>query len=79
MARSLYDIASDIIADYGDRGKNLPYCADPYVRAMQMLDTIDDYYYNDSGREVVMYALSNLGGWRGETARRVKAELKAML
>lgn len=79
MARSLYDIASDIIADYGDRGKNLPYCADPYVRAMQCLDTIDDYYYNDPGRDVVMYALSNLNGWRGETARRVKAELKSLL
>lgn len=79
MVRSLYDIASDIIADYGDRRKNLPYGADPYVRAMQSLDTIDDYYYNDPGRDIVIYALSNLNGWRGETARRVKAELKGML
>lgn len=79
MARSLYDIAQDIVSDYMDRRKSVPYCAKPYVEAMMMLDTVDDYYYHDSGREVVLYALSNLSTWRGETARQVKAELRAML
>jgi len=79
MARSLYDIAQDIVSDYMDRGKSVPHCAEPYVNAMRMLDSIDDNYFEDSGRDVVLYALSNLSTWRGETARRVKTELKSLL
>jgi hypothetical protein len=46
---------------------------------MLSLDKITDAYYYDSAETVVRYALSNLASWRGETARRVKAELKAIL
>ena len=79
MARSLYDIAQDIISDYADRGKSVHYAALPYVEAMLSLDTIDDYYGLDSGDSIVRYALSNLSSWRGEKARAIKAELRGML
>ena len=77
--RPLREIALDIQSDYLDRGKNLPYGAVPYVEAMLSLNSIDDWFYQDSADSIVRYALSNLQGWRGETARRVKAELKSLL
>jgi len=55
-----------------------PY-AKPYLDAMSQLQSIDDNYYLDSGRGVVMYFLSNASGYRGDDARRIKAELKEML
>jgi hypothetical protein len=79
QARPLYDIAADIVADYADRGKNVHYAAEPYVTAMRSLDRVTESYYYDSGEAVVTYALANLGSWRGDTARSVKAELRALL
>lgn len=79
MARPLSAIAQDIIADYADRGKSVHYSAKPYVEAMLFLDSVDDTYGWDTGDSIVRYALSNLSSWRGETARQVKAELKALL
>ena len=75
MARSLATIAAEIIADW-DR---VYFAARPYLAAMRTLDTIDDKYGMDSARSIVAYFLVNAGTWRGETARRIKAELKAML
>lgn len=52
--------------------------AGPYVDAMSCLTSIDEDYGADSGRSVVLYCLSNLTSWRGDTARAVKAELKSI-
>lgn len=51
----------------------------PYLDAMRELDKITDDYFQDSAASVVMYFLSNATTWRGEKAREIKAELKAML
>lgn len=75
MARPLYEIAREIRKTWT---KVSPY-AEPYLEAMQSLNSINDNYYFDSGKSVVLYFLSNANGWRGEDARRIKAELKAML
>jgi len=40
---------------------------------------MSDKYYEDDAASVVIYFLSNATTWRGDDARRVKAELKAML
>ena len=48
----------------------------PYVRS---LDGIKDSYGYDSAASIVRYFLSNASSWRGDVAKRVKAELKAML
>lgn len=37
----------------------------------------DTHYYEDRVDHVIAYALGNLSSWRGEDARRIKAELKA--
>jgi len=46
---------------------------------MLSLSNADDNYGADDGRTVVNYFLANAKTWRGETARRIKAELKSML
>ena len=79
MARSLSAIAREIQTDYASRGKPVHFSAVPYVNAMRSLDSMTDRYYEDDAESVVIYALSNLSTWRGETATRVKRELKVML
>ena len=46
---------------------------------MLQLDSLDSKFGHDDGDSVVRYFLSNSSGWRGETAKRVKAELNKML
>jgi hypothetical protein len=46
---------------------------------MMSLDTMQDRYFEDSAESIVSYALANLQSWRGDNARRIKAELNAML
>ena len=63
------------------------YSTDPYVRAMIEEDYEDinspaDHtipVLRDSAREVVVRFLDNASTWRGETARRIKKELNALL
>jgi hypothetical protein len=43
------------------------------------LNKMTDAYYYDSASEIVARFLSNATSWRGEDARRIKAELNAML
>lgn len=73
--RSLRVIASEIRNDWK---KVSPYAV-PYLDAMATLDSINDNYYFDSGKSIVMYFLGNASTWRGEKAREIKKELKAML
>ncbi len=75
MARPLYEIAREIRKTWT---KVSPY-AEPYLEAMQSLNSIDDNYYYDSGKSVVLYFLGNASTWRGEDARRIKNELKQMV
>ncbi len=58
---------------------NVNYAAKPYLEAMEQLTLITDKYFADDGESIVMYFLSNATSWRGPDARRIKAELKAML
>ena len=74
-ARPLYVIAHDIAQDW-DRPN---FGAVPYLEALADLDDIADDYGYDSGRSIVLYFLSNAATWRGETARRIKPELKTLL
>ena len=72
--RPLSTIAAEIRRDW----KNVYFGAVPYLAAMSTLDTINDSYGADSAQSVVLYFLSNATSWRGDVARRVKAELKAI-
>ena len=73
--RPLSEIAMEIYKDW----KKPYFGAVPYLNAMFTLMSINDPYYLDSGVSVVRYFLNNAKTWRGETARRIKAELKSML
>lgn len=72
--RPLSEIAQEITKDWAK-----PYFgAVPYLDAMRSLNSINDDYYADSAKTIVIYFLSNATTWRGDTARQVKAELKAL-
>lgn len=73
--RSLSTIAREIRSDW----KNPYFGAVPYLDALSSLDGVEDRYGYDSAKDIVRYFLSNATAWRGDTARRVKAELKAAL
>jgi len=72
--RSVNEIAREIKKDW----TKVNYAAVPYLDAMFSLENISDNYGYDSGKSIVIYFLSNAGSWRGDVARRVKKELKAM-
>jgi len=76
--RPLYEIAREIRNDWSKQGKGVNYGAKPYLDAMSGLDSINSNYGMDSAKSVVCYFLANAGQYRGETAKRVKAELKKM-
>ena len=88
MPRKLHEIAVEAAKDMATARPDLPQikaikarypAAWPYLDAMATLDSIQDKYYLDTGRSIVLYFLANAGTWRGETARRIKKELNEIL
>lgn len=75
MSRPIYQIAAEIEADW----KNVYFGAKPWLESLFSLKSIDDLYGADRADTCVMYFLSNASSWRGEVARRIKAELKQLL
>jgi len=73
--RELHVIAQEIRKEW----KKVHYTADPYVSAMSMLSGMNDRYISEDADSIVLRFLSNAGSFRGEAARRIKAELKEML
>ena len=73
-ARPLYYIAAEIRHDW----LKVNYAAKPYLDAMATLESASDSYGHDTARSIVCYFLSNATAWKGETARRIKAELKSL-
>ena len=72
LQRPIYQIANEIMADW----KPVSPHAKPYLEAMIFVHDVIDYFFADSGKTVILYFLSNASTWRGETARRIKEELK---
>lgn len=73
--RPIYEIAREISKDWP-----APFFgAVPYLRAMMTLDKVTDEYGFDSAKSIIRYFLANARTWKGETAKRIKAELKSML
>ena len=72
LQRPIYQIAREIRDDW----KPVSPHARPYLDAMSFLYDVSDYFFADSGKSVILYFLSNASTWRGETARRIKEELK---
>jgi hypothetical protein len=76
QSRTLRAIAGEIQRDWGDK---IYFGAVPYVRAMRGLEKVTDHYGDEDADDIVRRFLNNATTWRGDTARRVKAELKGML
>lgn len=75
VTRSLSAIAREIRRTW----PKVYFGAVPYLDAMGSLGDICDNYGEDSAKSIVLYFLSNASGWRGPDAKRIKAELKAMV
>jgi hypothetical protein len=73
--RQICDIAAEIRRDW----KNPYFGARPYIQAMAAMTDVDTPYGSDDARSIIRYFLNNAKTWKGETARRVKAELKKLV
>lgn len=73
--RRLREIAQEIRQNWA----HVNYAAQPYLAAMAQLDNVDQAYGYDDARSIVRYFLSNARSWRGDAARKIKAELREML
>lgn len=79
--RPLCVIASDIARCWQQEklAHGVTYAAKPYLNAMFGCASINDVFGYDQASSIVRYFLSNATSWRGDNARRLKAELKALL
>jgi hypothetical protein len=79
--RYIHDIALEVRAIWRSNPSKANYraWAAPYLEAMLTMRNVNTPYYLDSGREIVLYFLSNTTGWKGADARRIKKELRDAL
>lgn len=73
--RAINEVAKDIKREW----KNVYFGAVPYLSAMMVLTCKNDYYCHDSAVSIVSYFLSNASTFKGERAKELKAELKAII
>lgn len=72
--RAINEIAREIRREW----PKVYFGAVPYLDAMGSLVSIEDNYGCDDGKSIVLYFLANAQTWRGEKAKAIKAELKAL-
>jgi hypothetical protein len=75
MARPLHEIAEESVLNWPERY----FDAVPHIHGMRRIEKVTDRYEVDDGEGLVHYFLVNARTWRGEVAKRVKAELREML
>lgn len=73
--RSIQSIAWEIQREW----KKVNYAAAPYLNAMCSLHSMTDKYGSDDAKSIILYFLNNAQGFRGDAAKRLKAELKALV
>ena len=75
--RTFAEIAREIKQTW----KNVYFGAKPYLQAMATIESSnkDAPYMLEPAEDIVIYFLANAHTWRGEDARRIKAELKSMI
>jgi hypothetical protein len=76
MNRPINQIAQEIRKDWGAK---IYFGAKPYLEAMYSLSSVNDRYGFDDAKSIINYFLANASTWRGDTAKRIKAELKQMI
>lgn len=73
--RQIHEVASEIRKLW----KKPYFGAVPYIEAMESLSDKNSMYICDSATDIVIRFLGNANTWRGDDARRIKAELKAII
>ena len=75
--RTFAEIAREIKQTW----KNVYFGAEPYLQAMATIESSDKDapYMFELAKDIVIYFLANAQTWRGEDARRIKAELESMI
>ena len=75
--RTFSEIAREIRATW----KKPYFGAVPYIEAMAEIHSSDKNapYLFETAEDIVPYFLANATTWRGDDARRIKAELKEMI
>ncbi len=80
MTRPLNSIAMEIVRLWKAKPPGSSYrFAMPYVEAMISMSSCKDMYGLEYGDMIVVRALDNMAQWRGDDARRIKAELNQHL
>ena len=77
----LSEIARIIRQDWQKNSKSgqVYFGAKPYIDAMDTLNRIQDNYYADSGKSIVIYFLANAQTWKGPVAKEIKAHLNKLV
>lgn len=75
MARPIYKIAQEIKKEWAKPH----YAAVPYINAMMDLSSPRDMYGMDDAKGILRYFLANASSFRGEAAKKIKAEIKEIL
>ena len=73
--KKIYEIAQIIKDDW----KPVYFSAQPYLDAMEQIDSINGSIGNDSGRDTIIYFLENSRQWKGQIAREVKDYLRKLI
>ena len=73
--RPISQIARDISIDW----QNVKYSAKPYLDALSQLHDVNDKFGYDDAKSLILYFLSNASSYRGENAKKYKAELKQLI
>jgi hypothetical protein len=73
--RPIHEIAREIRQDW----QKVNYGAKPYLEVMEFLTHKDEMYMYDRADNLIRYFLSNATSWKGETAKRIKKELKQLI
>jgi len=73
----LHEIATIIRRNWKATSKSgIYFGAVPYLDAMSNMSSVNEKFGCDDGKSIVIYALGNMTGWKGDVARAVKTELK---
>lgn len=72
--RPINVIARDIKREWA----KVNYAAKPYLDAMLDLNSINDSYYQDNARSIVLYFLANASSFRGEKAKAFNSNFNAL-
>lgn len=73
--RPIHQIAAEI----KQKWTKVYFGAVPYLDAMFSLQDANSTYGCDSAKSIILYFLANASTWRGDDAKRIKAELKKLV